>query len=61
MDALVHHRPGGDVGLRARRVTLHGEQQWIRDVTIKTGLVDTVLPEAGPIAGAAGREGAAGA
>jgi DNA topoisomerase IB len=62
VDALVHHGPGEDVGPRGRRVTLHREQQWIRDVTIKTGLADTFAPEAGPIAaGAARRERAAGA
>jgi hypothetical protein len=62
LDALVHRGPGEDVGPRRQRVTLHREKLWIRDATIKTGLADTVVPEARPIAaGSAGREGAAGA
>jgi len=40
--ALV--RPGGrvaNVGVHGAPATLHLEQQWIRDITITTGLVDT--------------------
>ncbi|MEV8438765.1 zinc-dependent alcohol dehydrogenase family protein [Actinosynnema sp. NPDC051121] len=38
-------RPGGrvaNVGVHGKPATLHLEQLWIRDVTITTGLVDTV-------------------
>jgi alcohol dehydrogenase len=38
-------RPGGrvaNVGVHGQSATLHLESLWIRDVTIKTGLVDTV-------------------
>jgi len=37
-------RPGGhvaNVGVHGRPATLHLEKLWIKDVTIKTGLVDT--------------------
>jgi alcohol dehydrogenase len=37
-------RPGGriaNVGVHGHSVTLHLETLWIRDITIKTGLVDT--------------------
>jgi alcohol dehydrogenase len=37
-------RPGGriaNVGVHGAPVTLHLEDQWIRDITITTGLVDT--------------------
>ncbi|MFC4913884.1 zinc-dependent alcohol dehydrogenase family protein [Actinomadura gamaensis] len=37
-------RPGGriaNVGVHGRPATLHLEKQWIRDITITTGLVDT--------------------
>jgi alcohol dehydrogenase len=37
-------RPGGtlaNVGVHGKPVTLHMEKLWIRDVTVKTGLVDT--------------------
>ena len=38
-------RPGGrvaNVGVHGKPATLHLEQLWIRNVTITTGLVDTV-------------------
>jgi alcohol dehydrogenase len=38
-------RPGGriaNVGVHGKAATLHLERLWIRDVTITTGLVDTV-------------------
>ena len=37
-------RPGGhiaNIGVHGEPVTLHLEEQWIRDITITTGLVDT--------------------
>ena len=37
-------RPGGhvaNVGVHGRAATFHLEKQWIRDITITTGLVDT--------------------
>jgi alcohol dehydrogenase len=37
-------RPGGriaNIGVHGEAVTLHLEEQWIRDITITTGLVDT--------------------
>ena len=37
-------RPGGriaNIGVHGQAVTLHLEEQWIRDITITTGLVDT--------------------
>jgi alcohol dehydrogenase len=37
-------RPGGhiaNIGVHGEPATLHLEQQWIRDITITTGLVDT--------------------
>jgi alcohol dehydrogenase len=37
-------RPGGriaNIGMHGEPVTLHMEEQWIRDITITTGLVDT--------------------
>jgi alcohol dehydrogenase len=37
-------RPGGhiaNIGVHGESVTLHLEEQWIRDITITTGLVDT--------------------
>ena len=37
-------RPGGriaNVGVHGKPATLHLEEQWIRDITITTGLVDT--------------------
>ena len=41
--ALV--RPGGhvaNIGVRGEPATLHLEREWSRDITITTGLVDTV-------------------
>ncbi|GAA0319102.1 zinc-dependent alcohol dehydrogenase family protein [Actinoallomurus spadix] len=43
-DAVRLVRPGGrvaNVGVHGEPVTFHLEKQWIRDVTITTGLVDT--------------------
>ncbi len=37
-------RPGGriaNIGVHGEAATLHLEEQWIRDITITTGLVDT--------------------
>ena len=37
-------RPGGrvaNIGVQGKPATLHLEEQWIRDITITTGLVDT--------------------
>ena len=37
-------RPGGriaNIGVHGEPATLHLEEQWIRDITITTGLVDT--------------------
>ena len=37
-------RPGGriaNIGVHGRAVTLHLDEQWIRDITITTGLKDT--------------------
>jgi alcohol dehydrogenase len=42
--AVKMARPGGriaNIGLHGEAATLHLEEQWIRDITITTGLVDT--------------------
>ena len=42
--AVALARPGGhiaNVGVHGRPATLHLEEQWVRDITITTGLVDT--------------------
>ncbi|MEU9023970.1 zinc-dependent alcohol dehydrogenase family protein [Actinomadura sp. NPDC048394] len=42
--AVALARPGGriaNIGVHGKPATLHLEEQWIRDVTITTGLVDT--------------------
>ncbi|MFG2006206.1 zinc-dependent alcohol dehydrogenase family protein [Spirillospora sp. NPDC048911] len=42
--AVALARPGGriaNIGVHGRPATLHLEEQWIRDITIVTGLVDT--------------------
>jgi alcohol dehydrogenase len=42
--AVQLSRPGGriaNIGVHGEPVTLHLEEQWIRDITITTGLVDT--------------------
>ena len=52
-------RPGGhvaNIGVHGQPATLHLEQLWIRDVTITTGLVDTLHD---PAAAAARRSTAA--
>jgi len=41
MRALVYHGPGHKAFQEAPDPELHLEEQWIRDITITTGLVDT--------------------
>ena len=56
--ALV--RPGGrvaNVGVHGKPTTLHLEELWIKDVTITTGLVDTILDADAPGDAAGGTAG----